>query len=84
MLAEVLEDELIVLQDRKLIPVTRYVRGKVPAIVFAFFPQQAARLRDLAAIMDVLDGLLQPMAISRPTTMVAMWMKKSRQVLAAW
>src|SRR5665213_4438424 len=26
----------------------------------------------------------RPMAMSRPRTMVAMWMKNSRQVLAAW
>ena len=35
-------------------------------------------------VVEVLDGLLSPMAMSRPMTMVAMWMKKSRQVEAAW
>jgi len=34
----------------------------------------------LMTMMDGLDGLLEAAAMRRPRTMVAMWMKKSRQV----
>jgi hypothetical protein len=35
-------------------------------------------------MMEVFDGLLEATAMRRPMTMVAMWMKKSCQELAAW
>ncbi len=48
------------------------------AVGFELAGESFAGLAELVALVDVLDELLEADAMMRPTTMVAMWMKKSR------
>ena len=53
------------------------------AVLIKLQPERFTRLSDLVAVMEDLYCCSNPIAMSRPMTIVAMWMKKPFQVWMA-
>jgi hypothetical protein len=85
MLADVFEHEQVVLEARGGEEPFALVAGEVDAIGFKFAGEGFAGFSKFVALVDVLHELLEADCDDKPRTMVAMWMKKSRQVwVDAW
>ncbi len=83
MVADVLEDSQIVVQIRHGHDVTLDILVEGADVFLLLFVECLARFRDQIAVMEEFAVCSRPMAIRRPITMVAMWMKKSFQVWTA-
>jgi hypothetical protein len=84
MLLEVAEDAEIVVEDGGVEEVVLEVVAIDLAVFLALFGESFAGFGDFAALMDALDGLFEGDGYEEADeTMVMMWMKKSRQVVAA-